>query len=232
MSTVYSFGCSFSTPYMVDRERFWLHLLAGKLSADYKILGSGASEYHEAFHRLTFEMKKFKKNDLVIFQFTDHHRMGFSYNDFYFTTAILSRETSKETSDVIDLFMKTEKLDKTREDFATLYKFSDRWSDGQMFFHYWQVWNLLTYLKETVGIDFRILFLNQKWSEVIPENHYSHIPVFGKDNISLSAFIMDNNLHIGKDPEYNANPSDGHPGTLGHKAICDIIYNHLTEGDI
>ena len=96
---IYSYGCSFSTEYEVGKEAFWLKKLADHLGDQFEAWGSGGGEHHEAYHRLLFSMRDFKKGDLVIFQFSDHHRIGLRHKNYYITTAGIKRDTPEETLD-------------------------------------------------------------------------------------------------------------------------------------
>lgn len=245
---IFSFGCSFSTQTVVPTEYFWLDMLSKKLGCKYESWGNGGTDVHESFLRLTSCLSDFQKGDLIIYQFTDHNRIGYQYDGFYSTTAIFTRENLKETLEYFEYVRKVVKLDKSDEDYQILYEFSDKWADGQIFFHYWRVWNLLTFLKEKIGIQFVLLFLDQTWTKVIPERHYSHIPKFPipegfktdrydlsdpKQNVSLSHFIWNNKFAVAHEEEvfksrgYYWYSADGHPGLKGHEAISSILYDHI-----
>ena len=131
---IYSYGCSFSTKQLVPREKSWVYLTAKHYDAKYEAWGVGGSEYHEAYHKLMFSMKSFKKGDLIIFQFTDHYRTGVNYNNRYFTTASLP-DDEKQMSYLMNFNKQVLNLDKTAEDYTTLYEFANTWAYGQMFYH-------------------------------------------------------------------------------------------------
>jgi hypothetical protein len=246
---IYSYGCSFSTRQLVEVEDFWVHLLAKHYKTPYEAWGTGGNEYHEAFHRLLGCMHEFKKDDLIVFEFTDHTRIGVTVNGTYLTTAIITRATLDETMEHINHQRIYNGIDKEDEDYTSLYDFSNIWADSQMFYHYWRVWNLLTYLQDTVGIHFILLFLDQTWANVIPEDHYKNIPMFElkkpyigyenpkskvrdpDKNISLAKFCFDRAATIGGSDKYKEDPrwhpEDGHPDDLGNRLFAEQIINHI-----
>jgi hypothetical protein len=245
---LYSYGCSFSTRQLVPREKSWVYLTAKHYDVKYEAWGVGGSEYHEAYHKLLFSMKQFKKGDLIIFQFTDHNRIGLNFENRYFTTASLPNNEGIKLSSKINYHNDVLNINRDFEDYTSLYEFANTWSIGQIFYHYWMVWNLLEYLKETVGIDFILLFLDQTWTNVIPPEHYKNIPYFPcknpqetptyklKDpcrNVSLGYFCWDQRLAIGLDESYSHDPiwhpNDGHPGDDGNKEISRLIIKHINE---
>lgn len=234
---IYSFGCSFSTNYMVPLENFWLDILAKDLGDTYESWGNGGTEVHEAFHRLTWSMRDFKKGDIIIYQFTEHHRVGLRHNNYYVSTSSLKHKSVNETLNEIHFLKEVIGIDKTDEEYLTLLEFSNTWMDGQMYHNYWRVWNLLKYLEDTVGIKFVLLFLDQTWANVIQKSHYSHIPTFKipanfpmDSNISLELFCAQNKLAIKDDVKYlqqKQYKEDGHPSELGHLEIANILIKHL-----
>lgn len=245
---IYSYGCSFSTQQLVPTENFWLDILAKHYDSKYESWGSGGSEYHEAYHRMLGCLHEFKKGDLIVFQFTEHFRVAVMPNNYYLTTAMLSRSTQNENLHNLKYLREFMKIDKTDEDFLSVWQFSNIWSDSQMFYHYWRVWNLLTYLKETVGIEFIFLFLDQMWMNIVPKEHYSHIPLFPvkqpyhdvkyevKDpskNVSLGRWCLYEEVAIMHEEQYFNHPSyhpqDGHPGDSGNRRIAETIINHIAD---
>ncbi len=231
---IYSYGCSFSTDYVVGKEDFWLNKLGTHLNSKFESWGTGGGEHHEAYHRLIFSMKDFKKGDLVIFQFSDHHRIGLRYKNYYLTTAGIKRDTTKETLENIEFLRKVVNIDKTDEEYLALFNFANQWAHAQTFHSYWNVWNILSYLKKKVGIEFIILFLDHTWANVIPDEHYTNIPLFpvpckissehycledGSQNVGLLSFCKENELRISE--------IDGHPSVKGHQAIADILIKHI-----
>jgi hypothetical protein len=241
---IHSFGCSFSTRNLVPEGMFWLDILARKYKVPYDSWGSGASEFNEAFHRLTFTMKDFKKDDLVIFQFTDHNRLGVIPNGYYITTAMLNRN-AKDYLVGFDWNRKVGHVNKTDDEFMLLYDFANTWLHDQMFWNYWRVWNTLKFLEEKIGIHFIILFLDKTWEEVIHPEHYHNIPLFPlpeennnikntHENIALNLFCWDNKGYaIGHDLNYKDVPGwhkdDGHPGELGNAKMVDFIMDHIDK---
>jgi hypothetical protein len=243
---IYSFGCSFSTKQLLPKKLFWLDILANKYGVKYEQWGHGGSEYQEAFHRLTGAMKDFKKDDLIIFQFTDHNRIGFNYHNHYNTTATLN---DHETDKMLNKFKAAREIirfNKSDEDYLNLFEFANTWADGQIFYHYWKVWNLLSYLKDTIGIDFILLFLDQTWINTIHDSHYKHIPIFktlersyydkaintnADKNISLAHFCRMDGYAVGHELKWKDipgwHPEDGHPGELGNQKMVEVIMEHI-----
>jgi hypothetical protein len=243
---IYSYGCSFSTRQLVDEKDFWVDILAKHYKSKYEAWGTGGNEYHEAFHRLLGSIHEFKKDDLIVFQFTDHNRIGFIIDGKYATTAMMIKHTREETLSNIKYHREITGINKPDEDYLSLVDFSTMWSDSQMFYNYWRVWNLLTYLQDTIGIHFILLFLDQTWANVIPEDHYKNIPLFGikkgytdpkckledpAKNISLGKFCNDKGVRIGDTDKYKHDPrwhvGDGHPDDRGNKMFAEYIIHHI-----
>lgn len=231
----------------MPKDKFWLNILAKHYNVEYEGWGVGGSEVHEAYHKLLWSMKDFKKGDLIIFEFTDHERTGINFNNRYITTASLPTN-EKDLMYLINFNNQVLNLNKNKGDYASLYEFATTWAYGQMFYHYWMVWNLLEYLKNTVGIDFILLSIDQTWTHVIPKEHYINIPYFPAinpqytpiyqtpdptKNISLSYFCWDHGTHVGNDERYKDVPGwhvgDGHPGESGNAEITKYIIKHITE---
>jgi len=249
---IHSFGCSFSTRNLIPKGMFWLDILARKYEVPYDSWATGASEFNEAFHRLTFAMKDFKKDDLVIFQFTDHNRLGVIPNGYYITTAMLNNmcpnDGKRNSEDYLvgfDWNRKVGHVNKTDDEFMLLYDFANTWLHDQMFWNYWRVWNTLKFLEEKIGIHFIILFLDKTWEEVIHPEHYHNIPLFPlpeennnfknpQENIALNFFCWDNKGYaIGHDLNYKDvlgwHKDDGHPGELGNAKMVDFIMDHIDK---
>lgn len=245
---IYSYGCSFSTRQLLPKELFWLDKLASKYGVEYEQWGHGGSEYQEAYHRLTGNLLDFKKDDLIIFQFTDHYRLGFNYKNIYSTTAILNDNKPDELLNKFKLHREVIRLNKSDEDFLNLFDFANTWASDQILYHYWKVYNLLSFLEETAGINFILLFLDQTWINAVHESHYKHIPVFktdtdsgyqksicnsGEKNISLAHFCRTPGYAIGHEEKWKDvpgwHPEDGHPGELGSHKIFENIVQHINE---
>jgi len=231
---IYSYGCSFSTEYEVGMDAFWLKKLADHLGEEFEAWGTGGGEHHEAYHRLLFSMKDFKKGDTVIFQFSDHHRIGLRYKNYYITTAGIRRDTPEETLDNIEFLRKVVNIDKTDEEYLALFEFSQKWAKHQIFHSYWNVWNILKYLEKKIGIRFIIMALDQTWANVIPEEHYTNIPFFpiGRSISNQNFTLLDGNKNIGLDSfcaenKLTISDIDGHPNKMGHHAIANILIKHI-----
>lgn len=231
---IYSYGCSFSTDYIVGKDDFWLNKVGLHLNSKFELWGTGGGEHHEAYHRLLFSMKDFKKGDLIIFQFSDHQRIGLRYKNYYLTLAGLKKNTVEETLENLEFLRNVVNIDKTDEEYLSLFDFARQWSSSQMFHSYWNVWNILSYLKNKIGIEFIILFLDHAWANVIPAAHYSNIPLFpvkgqlsteyysledGSQNVGLLPFFCKNGLTISQ--------IDEHPNTDGHLAMSNILIKHI-----
>ena len=131
---IYSFGCSFSTKQLLPKNLFWLDILANKYGVKYEQWGHGGSEYQEAYHRLTGIINEFKKDDLIIFQFTDHNRIGFNYHNHYNTTATLN---DHETDKMLNKFKAAREIirfNKSDEDYLNLFEFANTWASDQIFY--------------------------------------------------------------------------------------------------
>lgn len=244
---IYSYGCSFSTNYMVPLQNFWLDIVSKHFDQPYESWGNGGIDVHECFHRLTWSIRDFKAGDIVIFQFTEHHRIGLRHNNYYLSSASMKHRKYDDLLQMLHFLREVIRIDKTDDDYLTLLKFSNTWMDGQMFYNYWRVWNLLKYMEHTVGIKFIFLFLDQKWADVIPKEHYSHIPMFPipriietvgyvstpETNIALDLYCLEHKICIKHDFKYKSHPnwsaSDGHPGDQGHVDIANTLIKHIKD---
>jgi len=243
---MYSFGCSFSTKQWLTTEKFWVDILAKKLGLEYEAWGAGGADHLETSHRLSGVMKDFKEGDLVIYQFTQHCRVGFYHNNYYITSAGI--DNYGETKKNVRFLQNYMEIDRTDEDYLTLLKFVNRWAPDQMFYHYWRVWNTLSFLQERVGIKIVLLFLDQQWTKIIPKKHYKYIPMFpitnenrpyeydykSEENIGIQSFSWENGIAMGQEDwhtDSNWHPFDGHPGEQGHQRIAEIVYEHIIKNE-
>ena len=84
INKIWTFGCSFSTDHYLQMNETYTGVLSEKLGVDYENFAESAMCHEESFNRLTQNMNRFEKNDLIIYQFTAGTREGFKINNDFF----------------------------------------------------------------------------------------------------------------------------------------------------
>ena len=251
MKRIFSFGCSFSTKQLVHEDDFWLNVLAKKYNAKPHAWGSAGTCVREAMLRLAFEIRNMKEGDLVVFQFSDTYRIGLQENNRYLTTANAGFDIrSFQDKPHQKNFLNRAGWNKTEDDMFSILDFSTRWSEGFAWHNYYTTYNLLKSLEQKIGIEFIMLFLDERWQNIVPPEHFYHIPEFKyldkekwKMNppytFELGQWAWRTKRTNGHNPkEFGVGTKDEHPlwhrgdghiAKKGNHDVADIIANHMTN---
>lgn len=232
MNSLHSFGCSFSYHINIPEDKPYPVLLSKYLKLDHQQYAFPALCNDEIFSRLISNIDKFKKGDVITYQFTFPTRKGFlvDYSNYessagFLDDTLISKETVKK-----NLFANPSLID--------LLVSNAEYSEMFLYHTVQRAVKLLLYLKENVGISFRLLFINNDFQKLVTKmNEPKKILRVDKpdydvtDRFFLSfkdEIVLMDNSSIGLHDYMSANnltvsASDNHPNVQGHNHIFEQI---------
>lgn len=224
MKKIHTYGCSFSFPFWINEEESFTHLLAKYMGCEYNNRSFPALCHNEIFHRLLSDINTFKKDDLIIYQFTAGNREGFMVNNsFYYSSAGIG-ETLEDTVRVMNQWGGgREKYPFTDDKILSLMSFVNDWSKETLFYKFNRVNDTLKFLEKTIGIRYVYLFLDDNFHEFIdndktvtfllPSNEYTP---------SIMRWATESKITL-SDSRNDVDPQDKHPNHIAHKLLSDLI---------
>lgn len=236
MSNLYSFGCSFSYGVHVPQDKIYPSLLALSLDMTHHQHAFPALCNDEIFSRFVSCIDKFKSGDLITYQFTFPVRKGFivDYKNYessagFFNDIEANRELMKQNifanQSLVDLLL-------SNAEFSHMF----------LYHTVQRVVKLLTYIRDNKGVDFRILFINNEYEELVNRMNgdrytlrtdkpdyditdrffikYLNETVYMDDlTLGMIDYVTKNNITVSR--------SDNHPNMKGHYHIFDRIKQTL-----
>jgi hypothetical protein len=223
MSTIWSFGCSFSSGYLdVPQTDSYPNLLGKEMGYDVINNSKPGSCNDKIFYELTSNIEKIKSGDIIVYQFSSFNRIGFFETnnvDTYFSSAGIPELGVQHKS------KENQFKEYTIGELTSLLDFILKWQPKRRNFLLGNPLKILNYLKKEKKITIIILFLT---NEMLYYND-TVIPLPTHDNpknLSLNDYLYENGLTIGhENPEKY--PLDTHPGFNGHKKIMELIKEKL-----
>lgn len=233
-NSLWSFGCSFTAEYHpIDNyppntydfykewkggilPPVWPTILTNKLNYKNQNKGAGATSNYEIFYSFCDVVSKFKKNDIVIFQWTSPYRFLLANPDAHFLQTILPNSKYQEfNQELIDKIL----VNRTNEVWIReLIYFSkiinEICKDKGVHLFYW------SYHEQIIHS-----YMETSWDE-FPHDKYikvnSHNRLIGYLNQ-----VCDGKHTI--DLETNGEVRDHHLGEYGHKAQADLFYDYIKQ---
>jgi len=223
MSTVWVFGCSFSSGHSgVSQKNTYGNLLAQELNYDIKNLSSQGASNDVIFYRFNQNLNNFKDGDIILYQFTAFNRIGFfdgETDDTYFSSAGLP-----------ELGINTKRNEgpfstKTDEELETLLDYILTWQTRRYRFTYNDAINVMNFLIENRNIKLHTLYLMDEFDK--SDKNILILPTNGNfKNTSLNEYFMSNKLTV-----YDEDPvkyfMDTHPSFSGHIKLKELIKNKI-----
>jgi len=225
INKIWTFGCSFSTDHYMSMSETYTGVLSEKLGVEYENHAESAMCHEECFNRLTYNMNRFNKDDLIIYQFTAGTREGFKINnDFYYTSAGLTRDLNL----MFDLMNKysggRDKFPITNEQFILLCDYMNHWAPHTIYHKYHRVFNTLSFLQSKIGIKYRILCLDNDFKAFRTE-HFINLPTTSdENNLSIMNWVDENKWTLGDTKSDQVMKTDKHPNEEGHYNIGIRLY--------
>lgn len=225
MSTIWVFGCSFSSGHAgVDQEKTYGNLLAKDLNYNIKNLSSPGASNDILFHRLNQNLSNFQNGDIILYQFTGFNRIGF-FND-------QKDESYFSTAGLYELGISTKKKEPpydniSEENLESLIDYILNWQTKRKKFLHDDPLNVLEFISKIKNIKIVTLYL---FDEVDKKDKYvTYLPTDNKPkNISMNEYFMTNKLTV-----YDDDPvrylGDSHPNSLGHFKLKELIKEKINE---
>lgn len=226
---IYTYGCSFSYPFWIEENETYTHILSELLECDHINKSFPALCHNETYHRLLSDIDEFKKNDLIVYQFTSGNREGFMMDNhsFYYSSAGIAN-TIEETVETMNKWGGgRSKYPMTDEQIMSIMGYINDWGEHTLFYKYNRVNKLLTHLEKTIGIKFVYLFLDSNFHSFI-DNNTILFPDGNSTTPSILKWVSDNKLAL-SDYRNDVHPLDKHPNHFAHKIIGGKIFEHLKE---
>lgn len=232
INNIYTYGCSFSYPFWIDESKTYTSLLSKKYKCNYYNKSFPALCNDEIFTRLTNDLDKFKKDDLIVYQFTAYGREGFYINnndDKYLSTAGLSRNP-KENREMLDKWAGGRDTFKvTDNDIELLLDYTNTWSIYTLRNRFYRVFNLLEFLKKNVGINYQFLFFDNLYYRFCGNIDVIKFPLKNNvNNTSIIDWVVENKITL-SDSHTGVDPNDKHPNEYGHMGIFDKIVEKIEK---
>jgi hypothetical protein len=232
INQIYTYGCSFSYNFWIRRDDIYPHLLSKKFKKDYISRAEPSICHDETFHRLTKDLTKFKKDDFIVYQFTSSHREGFMINNdsLYLSTASLNRNL-KNYAYVLDTWGRGRTEYKVSDSqLITLMDYMDNWTKHTLYYKYNRVFNMLEFLKKTIGINYVMIFLDDDFEKYVSKNYIKFPIESNENNTSICSWVVENKWTL-SDSRPEDVPDDKHPDELGHKGIYDKIVSYIENDE-
>lgn len=219
MSTIWVFGCSFSSGHSgVTREKTYGNLLAKDLGYNVRNLSSQGASNDMILYRLNQNLINFKDGDIILFQFSSFNRIGF-FND-------QSEESCFSTAGLHEVGVGVKKKESpynkmSDKDMETLIDYTLNWQTKRKKFIHQDPLNVLKFVSKVLNIKIFTFYL---FDEIYEQDKYVfNLPTIDKPkNISLSEFFMSNKLTVYHDDPVKYN-GDTHPNSLGHFKLKELL---------
>lgn len=230
----YIYGCSFSYNFWISEDMAYPHMLSKTFNKDYISRAEPATCHDESFNKLIEDLSRFKKDDFIVYQFTSDNREGFMLNDdsLYLSTAALTLTNNlKEFAYILDTWGKGRTKYKVSDSqLITLLDYIDAWTPYTLYYKYNRVFNMLEFLKNSIGINYVMIFLDNGFNKYVTKNYIKFPIESNSNNLSILYWIMNNKLTL-SDSRPDELPTDKHPDELGHKGICDKIISYIENNE-
>lgn len=214
INKLYTYGCSFSSDWWINEEQTYTSLVANQLKCDYVRRSEPAICNNEIYHRLTKDFDLFKKDDFIIYQFTASDRGGYYVNDdsLYITTSLLTPDVEMNTLVLNEWGVGREKYEVSDEHLLKLLDYSIVWEKHSIFYKYNIAYNTLEFLKESIGVNYVMLFLDNGFSKFCKNNTIKFPLKSDENNYSLNNWAMENKLTIADSnsirPKWDTHPNE------------------------
>jgi hypothetical protein len=219
MSTVWVFGCSFSSGHSgVSQESTYGNLLAKDLGYNIKNLSVAGASNDMILYRFNQNLINFKDGDIILFQFSSFNRIGFfsdQREESYFSTAGLYElgvDVKKKEPPYNNM---------SDEDMETLIDYILNWQTKRKKFIHQNPLNVLEFVSKVLNIKIFTFYL---FDEICEQDKYVfNLPTIDKPkNISLNEFFMSNKLTVYHDDPLKYD-GDTHPNLLGHFKLKELL---------
>jgi len=217
---IYTYGDSFSYRFWITEEETYTHVLSQKLNVDYVNKSFPALCHHETYQRLIDDLDGLQSGDLIVYQFTAGTREGYRINDIYYSSAGLTSSIEDSNKMIDEWGGGRKKYPITDDQMLLLWQYSSEWGQHTISHKYDRVFKLLKFLEKSIGIKFRLLFLDSSFDHLADE----HSIKFGSTS-SILDWITLEKLRL-KDSD-ETNPMDDHPNAEAHQIIAEKIYESL-----
>jgi hypothetical protein len=207
-------------------------MLSKELSVGYISRAEPASCHDESFNKLTKDLSRFKKDDFIVYQFTSGNREGYMINNdsLYMSSASLTRNL-QHYAYILDTWGKGRTDYKVSDSqLITLLDYIEVWTPKTLYYKYNRVFNMLEFLKKTIGINYVMIFLDDSFEKYVSKNYIKFPINSNKNNISIMDWVVENKWTLG-DSRPNDVPDDAHPDELGHKNMYDKILNYIKTNE-
>lgn len=227
MSTIWVFGCSFSSGHLdVSKEETYGNLLANEIGYNIKNLASPGASNDFIFRKLISNLKEINDDDIILYQFTAFNRIGFflNHNEESFFSSAGVPEIGVDKKSIEYPFNNLNK-----GEVKDLLNYILFWQEKRKKFLLEDPLMVLEFLELIKSIKYYILHMTD---EFYKKNKNNVIFPINKDqyNIGMNDFLVEKKLTLSDDfPENHKNYFDSHPGKSGHLEIKNLILKKINE---
>lgn len=224
MSTVWSFGCSFTSGYLeVPVEKTYPYMVAKEFNYSVKNFARPGNCNDKIFFDLLKRMNQIENNDIVLFQFSSFNRVGFFKSDdpnSYFSSAGIPELGPKHKNNEPEF--KEFKIN----DLEVLLDYITTWQPLRRKFTIENTITLLEGIKTQKNITYITLFLTNESlyfdssTLVLPTDKNS-------SNLSINDYLDHNQLTIGHEYPEKYPYGDTHPGFSGHEVLAKKLIEKI-----
>lgn len=232
-NSLWSFGCSFTADWYIKGDDnpnnyelyrvlkggtlppVWPTILANKLDYKNQNKGKGATSNYEIFYSFCDSVSKFRKNDIVIFQWTSTYRFLLADDQHFLQTVLPSVKYSNFEQELIDKIL----VNRTNEVWISeLIYFSkiinEICKEKNVHIFYW------SYHDDIINS-----YMETSWDEFphdkyIKAKGYNRLLEYLKDTCNGNHTIYS---------ETNGQVKDAHLGEYGHISQSDLFYNYIKQ---
>lgn len=244
MNTLHLFGDSYTQghhhedgypPYIEWKKirggilpKTWAELLSEKLSMDLLNNAIAGSSNHEIFHTICQECDKFKKDDIVIVNWTYMHRFRWALEAIYDKNFYVKNRWKRSGMGKRIPGDDDEPSDEIKE------KISVNRLNPLYVEEIYEYEKILNRLSESIGFDVYYwsadnTIIHNLPQELLHQKKYIlHNLIIGNESRGLLDVILKN----GGDTitiETKQKINDGHLGEIGHKIQADLFYDYITN---
>ena len=229
INKLYVYGCSISSPYWMRENDAYPYLVSKELNCPYVRRSETALCHNETFNRFTNDLNLFKKDDLIIYQFTAGDREGYKLkNDLYLTSALLSEDLNY-FAHILNTYGKGRiNYNVSDKQLITLLDYIEQWGKHTYYYKYHRVINLLEFLKEKIGINYLTLFLSDDFEKYNPKNSIKFPIEKNENNLSIQKWVYQNKWTLNYSKPKEAG-NDQHPDERGHLEIANKIISYIND---
>jgi hypothetical protein len=218
-----TYGDSFSFRHWISEEETYTARFAKEIKIDYVNRSSPGICNDEIFQRFTEDLHLFEKGDIIIYQFSQAHRVGTKFHETgaYYSTASLVPDID-ECMQIIDGYGGYEKIPLKEKDLLILAEYAKTFGKWIAFYQWHRVNNILEFLRKEKGIKYIYLAMTNEFSDFYSDRNVLFPIKENSSNLSMNEWVISNGLDLHNYTDKVKKP-DSHPCPEGHGLIAEKV---------